>query len=101
MRIAHIVISLILGLSLAGPAWSQSGRAASKMSQRDINRVESLRAFEQRIEDAISRRDHVFLDRITAPTFNRTDHNGKVEDRAAVFAQIRKPPPSSDIIRRK
>lgn len=100
MRIAHLVLSLSLGLCMASAAWSQSERAGSKASQREASRTESLRVFEQQIEDAISRRDHVFLDRITAPTFSRTDQNGKVEDRAAVFAQIRKPPPSSDIIRR-
>jgi len=100
MRMIHAVLSLTLCLCVAGAAWSRSDPAAAKMPRRDAGRIESLRAFEQEIEDAISRRDHVFLDRITATTFSRTDQNGKVEDRAAVFAQIRKPPPSSDIIRR-
>jgi hypothetical protein len=100
LRIAHIVMSLTLGLCQGSAAWSQSEPVPAKMSQRDIGRTESLRAFEQEIEDAISRRDHVFLDRITASTFTRTDQNGKTEDRAEVFAQIRKPPPSPDIVRR-
>ena len=69
-------------------------------SRRAADRVEAVRAIEQQIEDAISRRDHDFLDRVTAPSFTRTDQEGKVEDRAAVMALIRQPPPTSDIVRR-
>ena len=64
------------------------------------NRETALRDLEQQIEDAVSRRDATFLDRVTAPTFARTDQEGKVEDRATVMALIRQPPPTSDIIRR-
>ena len=63
-------------------------------------RVENLRRLEQQIEEAISRRDHVYLESITAPTFTRIDQDGKVEDRATVNALIRQPPPTSDVIRR-
>jgi hypothetical protein len=93
-----------LGLFLL---WVALGCASATASAADRNntgraadRVEALRSLEQQIEDAISRRDHAFLDRVTAPTFTRTDQDGKVEDRAAVMALIRKPPPTSDIIRR-
>ena len=101
MRFADAALSIILGFHVATAAWSQSDRAAAEMRERDTDRAESLRAFGQQIEDAISRRDHAFLERVTAPTFARTDQNGNVEDRPTVFAQIRKPPPTADIISRK
>ena len=100
-RIAHAALSLAFTFCMATAAWGQSGPVSIKTYQRESGRAELLRAFEQEIEDAISRRDDAFLDRITAPTFTRTDQHGNVEDRAAVFAQIRKPPPTADIISRK
>jgi hypothetical protein len=72
------------------------GHGSSAASGRET----ALRELEQQIEDAVSRRDVTFLDRVTAPTFTRTDQEGKVEDRATVMALIRQPPPTSDIIRR-
>ena len=63
-------------------------------------RETALRELEQQIEDAISRRDAAFLDRVTAPTFTRTDQQGRVENRPTVMARVRQPPPTSDIIRR-
>ena len=100
MRHARLAfLSAVIACSTAQGAATQS-LGPAKMSRHQDNRIESLKAFEQQIEDAVSRRDHIFLNMITAPTFTRTDQNGKVEDRAAVFAQIRKPPPSADIIRR-
>jgi Domain of unknown function (DUF4440) len=101
MRIAHTALSLAFGFYMATAAWGQPDAVSVKASQPETGRAEILRAFEQQIEDAISRRDVAFLDRITAPTFTRTDQNGNVEGRAAVFAQIRKPPPTADIISRK
>jgi len=94
------VLSITAACFVAPSAMSQPGGAGAKMSRQHSSRMESLKAFEQQIEDAISRRDANFLDRITASTFTRTDQNGKVEDRASVFAQIRKPPPSAEMIGR-
>ena len=94
------VLSVMLGCLSAASAVSRSGGDVARISRQHSARIESLKAFEQQIEDAISRRDAGFLDRITAPTFTRTDQDGNVEDRASVFAQIRRPPPSADIIRR-
>ena len=74
--------------------------ADAKALVEDASRIESLRRLEQQIEQAISRRDHAYLESITAPTFTRTDQEGKVEDRATVNALIRQPPPTSDVIRR-
>jgi hypothetical protein len=100
MRYARLAfLSAAIACCTGQEAATQSPGSAN-LSRHQDNRTESLKAFEQQIEDAVSRRDHVFLNRITAPTFTRTDQNGKVEDRGAVFAQIRKPPPSADIIRR-
>ena len=98
--ISRIAASLAW-LALAGcVSASREGMIADDSSRPDIVRTEKLRTLEQEIEDAISRRDADFLDRVTAPTFTRTDENGRVEERAAVMALIRKPPPTSDIIRR-
>ena len=83
----------------AGPDDRSGSRAPLSPAAID-DRAASLRAFEQQIEDAVSRRDADFLDRATAATFVRTGPDGKVEDRATVMALIRQPPPSSDIIRR-
>lgn len=73
----------------------------TQTSLNDAQRVEALRDLEQQIEHAISRRDHVFLEGVTAPTFTRTDQNGRVEDRAAVNRLMRHPPPTSEVIRRR
>lgn len=101
MRLVRLgVLGVALVCLAAHAAVSQPGPTGAKLSRQHSARIDSLKVFEQQIEDAIARRDVAFLDRITAPTFTRTDQNGKVEDRASVFAQIRKPPPSADIIRR-
>ena len=95
-------IALLL-LSLLLPACASktpSVRAEAGTFANQANRVENLRRLEQQIEEAISRRDHVYLESITAPTFTRIDPDGKVEDRATVNALIRQPPPTSDVIRR-
>lgn len=74
--------------------------AQGPLSDRQVKRLEALRALEQQMQDAISRRDPAFLSRHTDPSFVRVDQGGKAETRAEVMAQIRKPPPTSDIIRR-
>lgn len=95
-------VSLLLTCLLIGGCVSTvSGQAAERAATGAASgRETALRDLEQQIEDAISRRDATFLDHVTAPTFTRTDQEGKVEDRATVMALIRQPPPSSDIIRR-
>lgn len=87
-------------LLVASASSSPALAVAEQISRRDAQRIETLRRFEQQIEDAISRRDHAWLQSITAPTFTRTDQEGRVEERAAVNALIRQPPPTADIIRR-
>lgn len=101
MRFACIALSLAAGFHMTYPAWSQPRSGAAEISRESASRTESLRDFEQQIEDAISRRDHAYLDRVTAATFTRTDELGHVEDRATVFAKIRQPPPTADIISRR
>jgi hypothetical protein len=94
-------LPLMLACLLVGCASPPPGQViAAQTSSRDARRIAVLREFEQQIEDAISRRDHVFLEGVTAPTFTRTDQDGKVEDRDAVNRLMRQPPPTSDIIRR-
>lgn len=96
-RVSLIVACLLIGgCALADSVQRAGGPGPTATAGRD----EALRDLEQQIEDAISRRDAAFLDRVTAPTFTRTDQEGKVEDRATVMALIRQPPPTSDIIRR-
>ena len=90
-----IVLLLLPACASTAPSVSAAGAFVNHAA-----RVENLRRLEQQIEEAISRRDHVYLESITAPTFTRIDQDGKVEDRATVNALIRQPPPTSDVIRR-
>jgi hypothetical protein len=76
------------------------GLARRSLAGAQPERVASLRAFEQSIEDAISRRDAQFLERVTAATFTRTSPGGKIENRASVMALVRQPPPYAAVIRR-
>jgi hypothetical protein len=87
---------LIGGCAATAPVQPAQEHRWSPASGREA----ALRDLEQQIEDAVSRRDAAFLDRVTAPTFTRTDQEGKVEDRATVMSLIRRPPPTADIIRR-
>ena len=91
---------LLISLAAACASPQVNGGVEPRASSTDADRTALLRDLEQQIEDAISRRDPAFLDRLTAPTFTRTDLEGRVEDRATVFGLIRQPPPTSDIIRR-
>ena len=95
-------VSLLLACLLIGGCGSMA--ATQRLGRLDpgaaSGRETALRDLEQQMEDAVSRRDATFLDRVTALSFTRTDQEGKVEDRATVMALIRQPPPTSDIIRR-
>jgi hypothetical protein len=93
-------VALPLACLLIGGCASMLSVQAPEESGSTAGRETVLRALEQEIENAISRRDAMYLDRVTAPTFTRTDQEGKVENRATVMALIRQPPPTADIIRR-
>ncbi len=95
-----VPVLLTAAMLTFGTVKSSEAWAERPMSAENQSRIEALRRLEQQMQDAISRRDYVFLDRFTDPTFIRIDEHGKVEDRATVRALIRKPPPTSDIIRR-
>lgn len=92
-------VALLFVCGCASQALDQS-IAQPSLAPEPAERVASLRAFEQQIEDAISRRDAIFLDRVTAATFTRTSPEGKVEDRATVMGLLRQPPQYAAVIRR-
>ena len=100
MSARFAALSLVAASLAACSTTVRTDSATAMLAAAPAERVAGLKAFEQEIEDAVARRDHGFLDRVTAPTFIRTHPDGRVEDRAAVMGQIRQPPPNASVIRR-
>ncbi len=95
-----VVFSAVLLLSACTTQQARSDLQRPLRAAAHSELAESLRAFEQQVQNAISRRDDAFLDRVTAATFVRISPDGKVEDRATVMALIREPRPSAAVVRR-
>lgn len=101
MGYARFAVLALVGASLAACSTTvRTDSAIAIPAAATLARVAELKAFEQEVEDAVARRDHGFLDRVTAASFIRTHPDGRLEDRAAVMAQIRQPPPNASVIRR-